>query len=313
MSAAIKGIIPVMLTPFNAAGDIDWDDLEALIEWYIAHGSTALFAVCQSSEMQHLSLEERVALARFTVKITAGRIPVVASGHISESRDEQIRELNAISDTGIDALVMVTNRLDPKNQGPKTFKDNFDFLMTHINGDIDLGFYECPAPYRRLLNDDEFLACRDSGRFTVLKDVSCELDTVMHRVKLCEGSPLNVVNASAAIASGALRAGAPGFCGIANNYHPDLYRWLADEGAKHPKFAKELAIFLSFSALTEAYGYPAFAKIYHQRLGTIKTNKCRVINFDVRTRYWALDTLIDQLIEGTEDFRARISELTTSR
>ena len=43
-----------------------------LIEWYIACGCTGLFAVCQSSEMYHLTNEERIALATF-VKTKAVR------------------------------------------------------------------------------------------------------------------------------------------------------------------------------------------------------------------------------------------------
>lgn len=312
MIAPIDGIIPVMLTPFDEAGNIDWDDLEALIEWYITHGSSALFAVCQSSEMQFLSLEERVDLARFTAKITNGRVPVFASGHISDPIDTQIEELTAIVDTGIDALVMVTNRLDPKQQGEAMFMNNLNTLLGVLPSDMPLGFYECPAPYRRLLSDTEFKTCCDSGRFSVLKDVSCEMELLMHRVEMSQGSPMAVVNASGAIAWSAMQAGAPGFCGIANNYHPDLYRWLMDEGKNHPVLAEELAVFLSLCALTEAYGYPAFAKIYHQRLGNMKTIKCRVIDFDVRERHWALDAIIDRLIQGTEDFRARIRTLPAS-
>ena len=67
----IQGIIPVMLTPFSETGAIDYGGLENLIEWYLANGSDALFAVCQSSEMQFLSLEERVELAAFVRKATA--------------------------------------------------------------------------------------------------------------------------------------------------------------------------------------------------------------------------------------------------
>jgi 4-hydroxy-tetrahydrodipicolinate synthase len=309
MSAPVNGIIPVMLTPFDEEGNIDWQDLEALIEWYIAHGSTALFAVCQSSEMIFLSLEERVALARFTSKIAAGRVPVVASGHISETLDGQAEELNAISDTGVDALVLVSNRLDPERQGETVFRNSLDMLLDRINTEIPLGFYECPAPYRRLLSEDEFKACRDSGRFVVLKDVSCDLELLMARVKQSKGSPLSVVNANGAIAWEAMKAGAPGFCGIANNYHPDLYRWLMDHGSQHPALAGELSVFLSFTALTEAFGYPAFAKIYQQRLGNMKSIACRAVTGDVRSNFYALDTLVDQLLQGTQDFRARIGAL----
>ena len=76
----IHGIVPVIITPFHVDGDIDWNSLKNLIEWYIAHGAQALFAVCQSSEMQFLSLMEQRDLAIFTAKRIDGCIPVIASG-----------------------------------------------------------------------------------------------------------------------------------------------------------------------------------------------------------------------------------------
>ena len=52
------GAWPVMLTPFTEEGKVDYKGLERLIEWYIENGVSGLFAVCQSSEMFFLSLEE---------------------------------------------------------------------------------------------------------------------------------------------------------------------------------------------------------------------------------------------------------------
>ena len=309
MIAPISGIIPVMLTPFDPEGRIDWSSLEALIEWYIAKGSQALFAVCQSSEMQHLSIEERVELARFTVQAAKGRLPVVASGHVAHGLDAQIAELRAIGETGIDGLVLVTNRLDPQRKGPDVFRANLERLLDALPADLPLGLYECPAPFRRLLSDDELKFCCDSGRFAVLKDVSCDLDVLLNRMALAEGSPLAIVNANAAIAWAALKAGAPGFCGIANNYHPDLYRWLAEHGRAHPTLSKDLGAFLTLASLSEAYGYPAVAKLYHQRLGTVKSIRSRAIDYDIRERHWALDEVLDALITGTEYFRMMIRTL----
>lgn len=309
MPAPVSGIIPVMLTPFDSEGRIDWGSLEALIEWYIARGAQALFAVCQSSEMQHLSVGERVDLARFTVQATRGRLPVVASGHVADGLEAQITELAAIGATGIDGLVLVTNRLDPAREGAAVFRANLVRLLDKLPVDLPLGLYECPAPYRRLLSDDELTFCCDSGRFVVLKDVSCDLATVRRRMAIAEGSPLAVVNANAAIARAALEAGAPGFCGIANNYHPDLYRWLADCGHTSPTLSKDLGAFLTLASLSEAYGYPAVAKLYHQRLGTLKSARCRAIDDDVRARYWALDEILDALSTGTDHFRMMIRAL----
>lgn len=306
MTKQIDGIIPVMLTPFTEAGDIDYPGLERLIEWYLSHGSDALFAVCQSSEMQFLSLAEREALGRFVVRQVAGRVPVVVSGHISDGLDDQVTELTAAARTGADAVVLVTNHMDPKRQGEAAFRQHFDALLAALPADMPLGLYECPAPYRRLLSDDELKLCIDSGRFALLKDVSCDLDTVKRRVALAKGSPLAIVNANAAIAFDAMKAGSRGFCGVFANFHPDLYHWLLTASDTDRALAEELSTFLVLAAVAESSGYPALAKMYHQRIGTFGSIKCRVIDYDIRERFWAIDAVLDKIVAGTEAMRAKV-------
>ncbi len=307
MTAIIQGIIPVMLTPFTEADAIDYSGLENLIEWYIANGADALFAVAQSSEMQALSLDERVALARFVVRKAAGRVPVIASGHVSESRDDHVTELTSIAATGVDGLVLVTNRFDPKGQGGAVFMDNLRGLLDALPADLPLGLYECPAPFRRLLSDDELAFCAESGRFAILKDVSCDLETVKRRVVLTKNSALAIVNANAAIAFDAIRCGSAGFTGVFTNFHPDLYKWLLTDSSRHPALADDLAVYLALAAMAEPMGYPKLAKLYHQRLGTFSCARSRTIDFDIRERFWALDALLDKIMQGQASFRARIA------
>ncbi|CAM4180806.1 dihydrodipicolinate synthase family protein [Klebsiella grimontii] len=302
----INGIVPVMLTPFAADERIDYPVLAKLIDWYLEKGVDALFAVCQSSEMQFLSLEERVELARFVVQRVNGRIPVIASGHISDDIEAQKAELLAMAQTGIDALVLVTNHLDPRNEGSDVFYAVLNTLLETLPASLPLGLYECPAPYRRLLTDDEFTWCANSGRFVVLKDVSCDLPTVERRVRLAQGTPLNVINANAAIAWPAILAGSQGFSGVFTNFHPELYSWLWREGKNQRALADELAIFLSLGAVSETLGYPKNAKIYHQRLGTFDSITCRVNKDDVLNKYWGLTVILDQIRAGTEQWRQRI-------
>jgi len=301
----INGIVPVMLTPFHEDGSVDYDSLERLTEWYIGHGADALFAVCQSSEMQFLTLPERVEMARFVMRITRGRVPVVASGHISTDIADQKAELAAIAATGVDGIVLVTNRLDPEQKGGEVFRASLAALLDALPADLPLGLYECPAPYRRLLSDDEFKLCLDSGRFAMLKDVSCDLPTVKRRIALAAGSGFAVINANAAIARDAMRAGSRGFCGVSTNIHPDLYAWLYRSG--DTPLADELAQFLVMAALFEAFGYPAIAKVYQQRLGTMTSIRCRTITYDVREKFWALDQIVDALARGSDGYRARIA------
>ena len=309
MSKPIEGIIPVMITPFTESGAIDYPGVARLVEWYIAHGANALFAVCQSSEMQALTLPERVELAAFVHKAAAGRVPVVASGHISESRDDQIAELREIAATGVDGLVLVTNRLDAGQAGGGRFLDDLHWLLARLPADLPLGLYECPAPYRRLLTDDELRACAATGRFVILKDVSCDLATVRRRVALTAGTPLAIVNANAAIAFDAMKAGSRGFTGVFTNFHPDLYQWLLTKSAAHPALAEELSVFLALAAMAEPMGYPKLAKVWHQRLGTFAQTGSRVVPFDIHERFWALDALLDKIEAGTAHYRRAIAAL----
>ena len=313
MSKTIEGIIPVMITPFTDDGAIDYAGLERLIEWYLGQGVDGLFAVCQSSEMQRLSLAERGALGRFVVRQVASRVPVVVSGHISDGVDDQVAELTMAAETGADAVVLVTNHLDPHRSGTVAFRATLDQVLARLPAGMPLGLYECPAPFRRLLADDELKFCIDTGRFVLLKDVSCDLPTVKRRVAIAEGSELAIINANAAIARDAMRAGSRGFTGVFTNFHPDLYRWMRVSGDQHPALAERLNVFLVLSALSEAFGYPVLAKMYHQRLGTFGSIQSRVIDFDVRERYWALDAILDQIVAGTEAFRTEIAAVGAGR
>ena len=308
MTLSIDGIVPVMITPFTPADAIDEAGNARLVEWYLQNGAAALFSVCQSSEMQRLNLAERVRLATITVDATAGRVPVMASGHISDSLDDQKAEMRAMAETGVDALVLVTNRLDTANAGMEAFRHTLEALLAALPGDMPLGLYECPAPYRRLLTDDELALCRDTGRFVALKDVSCDLATVTRRVALVDGSPLAIVNANAAIAFEAMKAGSKGFSGVFTNFHPDLYAWLYAHRGEDGALIDDLVTFLALAAMAEGMGYPKLAKEYHRRLGMFDCVASRVVDYDVFEKHWASDVLLDHIEAGTARFRALIAE-----
>jgi len=263
--------------------------------------------------MLYLDLGERAALARFTVDVVDGRVPVIASGHVGVTLEEQIIELTKIATTGIDCLVFVTNRLDPDNLGSEHLFKTIETLKKELPTDLPLGLYECPAPYRRLLSDDEIVYFAQDPRFVILKDVSCDIKTVRRRLELTKNSSLVISNANAAIAFEAIKSGASGFCGVFNNFHPDLYRWLQDEGEIHTELADELARFLVLSAATEGMGYPKLAKAYHQRLGTILSSFSRAVPEDIFEKHWALKSILEKIEEGTEYYRGKIQALRAAQ
>jgi 4-hydroxy-tetrahydrodipicolinate synthase len=302
----IEGIIPVMITPFTEDDKIDYDGVENLIEWYIRNGADGLFSVCQSSEMLFLSAEERRSLGRFVVEKSRGRLPVVVSGHINDDPYSQMEDIKGGIDSGADGLVLVTNHLDPKNKGSDVFLGNLKWLLSQIPKDIRLGLYECPVPYRRLLSQEELRFCIETGRFSFFKDVSCDLGIIKQRLAGIGNSNFALINANAAIAWKAIQAGSKGFTGVHTNIHPELYKWLYQYGRKYPETAAEVSVFLAMASLSESYGYPVLAKIFHQRLGTFKTIHSRVMNYDVREKVWAIDDILDKLSEGSQIMKEKI-------
>jgi 4-hydroxy-tetrahydrodipicolinate synthase len=199
-------------------------------------------------------------------------------------------------------------RLDPQNTGFEVFRANLTALMDALPRNLRLGLYECPAPYRRLISDDELKLCRDTGRFVVLKDVSCDLEVVKRRIALVEGTEFGIVNANAAIAHDAMKAGSPGFAGVFTNFHPDLYAWLYQNRNLQDTLVDDLRTFLALAATTEPLGYPVLAKLFHQRIGTVSSAASRAITYDVRERHWALEVILDHIQDGAEAFRKRIAK-----
>lgn len=268
MNQAIPdGVWPTMITPYTEDGKIDYASLERAVDWYIGHGVDGLFAVCQSSEMFFLSLEERVALAKAIVQMAGGRLPVIASGHISDRFEDQVTELNRMAETGIDALVLITNRLAAEQESDDVFLRNLERLLKHIPEHVQLGFYECPHPYKRLISPKLLHWCADSGRFSFLKDTSCDLDNIQAKLDAVEGSPLKLYNANTATLLESLRLGVAGYSGVMANFHPELYVWLDRNWRTQPDRADDLANVLTMASFIEKQWYPVNAKYYLQLEG----------------------------------------------
>lgn len=268
MNTIKNGVYPTMITPFGKTGAVDYAGVQRLTEWYAGKGAEGIFAVCQSSEMFFLSLDERVGIAKTVVRAAAAqraRPSVVVSGHIADSVQEQAEELCAMAETGADAVVWVSNRLDVKGEGDRVWLKNAEALLSLLPGHIPLGIYECPYPYKKELSREILDWCRKSGRFSFIKDTCCDPDTLTSRLRLLEGSGVKLFNANSQTLLHSLIHGASGFSGVMGNFHPELYVWLCKNYARYPKKAQRLQNDLALYAFTESLAYPITAK-YHMRL-----------------------------------------------
>ncbi len=265
-------MLTTMITPYKADGSIDFDTAEKYVDWYYENGLDGIFAVCQSSEIFYLSLEERVELNRRVYKRAKEldkNFLVVSSGHISDTIEEQAKELNAIYQSGTDALILITNRLDINNEGDDVFIKNAEALLEKLPQDAKLGFYECPYPYKRLVTPKILDWCLSTGRFYYMKDTCCDAGETKKRCEQLKGSHFKILNANCQTLLETMRNGADGYCGIMCNFHPRLYSWLG-KNFESEKAELVQSVIGTFGFTEAGLPYPLTAK-YNMSLCGIKT------------------------------------------
>jgi 4-hydroxy-tetrahydrodipicolinate synthase len=178
---------------------------------------------------------------------------------MSDTLEDQIAELRAIGGTGVQAVVLVSNRLAKADETEEVWKRNAETILQAVPN-IPLGIYECPYPYKRLLSPELLRWCAETGRFLFLKDTCCDTEQLKAKLAAVRGSGLRIYNANAATLLASLRDGAHGYSGVMANFHPDLYVWLCSHAHSHPEKAQQLQAFLGLASVIENQYYPVNAK-----------------------------------------------------
>lgn len=217
-----------MLTPFKDNGTIDYDVLTQLTELYMEAGASGLFANCLSSEMFELTDAEKLLVIKHVIKVAGGTIPVVATGTFAGTIDQQADFVKKVSDTGTDAVIVITGLLAAENETDGVFNERV-FELFDKTGNIPLGFYECPVPYKRLLSPEQLSSFVKTGRVVYHKDTCLNLDTIKQKLKAGKyNSNFGLYDAYMAHAVESLKAGSAGLSCIQGNFFPELIVWLCN-------------------------------------------------------------------------------------
>lgn len=89
MSSSIKfsGIIPPVPTIFTEEGNFDEAGMAAVIDHLVTAGVDGLFFLGTGGEFSQMSHEERMTVAEFCVRYTAGRLPVLIGTGSTNTRE----------------------------------------------------------------------------------------------------------------------------------------------------------------------------------------------------------------------------------
>lgn len=263
-----QGVWPVMLTPFTDNNHLDRDGLRRLTDFYLAAGVSGLFANCLSSEMFQLSEQERLEVVQTVVNQTQGRVPVVATGTFTKNPDQAADFIKRVHDLGVAAIITISGVLADPDEGEEVLKERLEQIMERT-GDIPLGLYECPVPYKRLVSPALMGWLAGSGRFRYHKDTSCNSEAIRKKLAAIEGSSFCLFNADTPTALGSLQDGARGISPISANYYPELFTYLFarfQETGLDEELQYFYAQLIIMDKLNHSF-YPYAAKVFLQKRG----------------------------------------------
>jgi 4-hydroxy-tetrahydrodipicolinate synthase len=297
-----KGLWPVMISAFKDNNELDLDGIKRITDYYLDSGVNGMFANCLSSEMFQLTEKERLTLTKTVIAQVDGRVPIVATGTFSSDPHQNIEFIKKINDTGTAAVIMITSIL----AGPDDTEDDLKIHVEKIlngTGNIPLGFYECPAPYKRLLSPGLMKWLAETGRFLYHKDTSCNSIPIRKKLEAIEGTIFGLYNADTPTALDSLDAGARGISPISGNFYSELYRYLLDQYHAHGRtqaLDEFNAMLVMMDRITHAL-YPRSAKVFLQKrgmkIGTATRIPISAMNFDDKARHEALMTIFQSLVK----------------
>jgi dihydrodipicolinate synthase/N-acetylneuraminate lyase len=104
MTPGLRGIFPMLVTPLDGEGRIEWDDLGAIAERQIQAGVSGLSILGLAAESGALHHDERIAICRHVLSRAAG-LPVIV-GCTAGATDETVSLASEAARAGA-AVVMV--------------------------------------------------------------------------------------------------------------------------------------------------------------------------------------------------------------
>lgn len=226
----VKSVYTALVTPFNEAGEVNYDALGELLEKQIAAGVAGVVPMGTTGESPTMFNAEHDAVIRYTVEKVAGRVQVWA-GTGSNNTQQAIRTTREAESAGADGALVVTPYYSKPSQAglQRYFREiaeasDLPIIVYNIKGRTAVNVEtETLAEIARIPN---VVAVKEaSGDIGQMADV---IDTICHRHE----DPFWVVSGDDALTLPLMSIGGHGVISVVSNLVPERMVALVDAAAK---------------------------------------------------------------------------------
>ncbi|GBR07629.1 4-hydroxy-tetrahydrodipicolinate synthase [Asaia siamensis] len=212
-----KGSLTALLTPFRDDGTVDLAALGRFIDWQIDQGTSGLIPAGTTGESPTLTHDEHALVVAHTVKISGGRVPVMA-GAGSNSTHEAIGMARHAKAVGADALLVVA----PYYNKPTQEGLYQHFMLVADATDLPLYVYNVPGRSVVEVLPETMARLAEHPNIVGTKDATANLSRPLQLRHLLGDKPFTLLTGDDGTAVSFLAAGGAGCISVTANIAPRL-------------------------------------------------------------------------------------------
>ncbi len=212
----LKGSIVALVTPMHEDGSIDLESLRKLVDFHVENGTNGIVSVGTSGESATLNINEQIDVIRETMRMTAGRVPVIA-GSGANSTSEAIELTSRSADLGVAACLLVVPYYNKPTQ--HGLYQHFRTLAEQV--DIPQILYNVPGRTALDMENDTVVRLSKIPNIIGIKDATADIARVGDFRKRC-GDDFAIYSGDDATTLELLKAGGHGCISVTANVAPKL-------------------------------------------------------------------------------------------
>jgi 4-hydroxy-tetrahydrodipicolinate synthase len=208
-----SGTFTALVTPFSN-GEVDVEALEGMVEFQIQHGVSGLVPCGTTGETPAMSEAEDRLVVETVVRVTNGRIPVIA-GTGSNSTDMAIKYTKMAQEVGANGSLQVT----PYYNKPTQEGMYRHFAAIAESTELPLILYNIPGRTGVTISAETLARLAEIPNVVGVKDSTLSMNMISDIVSLC-GEEFDVLSGDDPMTLPLVALGGRGVISVASNVAP---------------------------------------------------------------------------------------------
>lgn len=216
-----KGAGVALVTPFDKDGNVNYEELEKLIEFQIENKTDAIIACGTTGESSTMTEQEHISVIQFIIDKVDGRIPVIAGTGSNDTKTAVELSLHA-KKMGADGLLLITPYYNKTSQ--KGLVEHYNFIANEVK--LPSIVYNVPTRTGMNILPETYLELSKNEYIVATKEANGNIAALAQTIALC-GDNLGIYTGEDSLTLPVIAMGGLGVISVFGNALPKQMHDLA--------------------------------------------------------------------------------------